>query len=488
MSSSAGSGPHDHRLGGGSIHKWHVLIQSVAFMAPAGAIVVTTPQIIAQVGYGAPLVFVLGTIGCLCVANTIAEFGRRYPSAGSFYTANCAGLGSGAGFLTGWLMVIGYTLIGAGGIAFAAFWAQLLSQHWGVHLPFAVPFLVFAALLYTLSFRGIKISIQFDATTIFFEVGVVGALAITALALFKAPAHVSNAAMFSNAAFAHPTGFFLAFVFAILAFVGFESGAALAEETKEPRKAIAFATFGATTTIGVFYILWHWAVLSGFGAVLTTTSEQPLQALSDGLWGQAFFPLIAFIAMYGTLGFSIASHNTVSRAMYAIGRDGLLPSRLARTHVRFRTPIWAIAVVTSLEIALGLSTGLAYGGDNSWYYLGFIATLALVLVYISINVSLVSVMWRRHRSEFRAIRHLAVPALGTIVMGAALVGNIYPVPAAPYRWYPYLVLGLLLAGGGVYLWLRRARPDNVQSAGAVLAGADPGAALVTDQALGGATA
>jgi hypothetical protein len=67
-------------------------------------------------------------------------------------------------------MVIGYTLICAGGIAFAAFWAQLLFAHWGVHLPFVLPFLAFCALLAGLSHRGIKISIRFDATVIFIEV------------------------------------------------------------------------------------------------------------------------------------------------------------------------------------------------------------------------------------------------------------------------------------------------------------------------------
>lgn len=475
MSTETGvAGTHDDRLKHNTIHKWHVLLQAVAFMAPAGAIVVTTPTIVADVGYGAPLAFLVATIGCLCVANTIAEFGRRFPSAGSFYTANCAGLGTGTGFLTGWMMLIGYALICAGGIAFAAFWAHLLFAHWGINLPFWVPFLVFSMLLTALSHRGIKISIQVDATVIFIEVGVVLALAITALILMKSPAphSVSAASMFSSAAFGTGKKFFLAFVFAILAFVGFESGAALAEETSEPRKAISFATFGACGLVGIFYVVWHFVVLNAYGGVLTTTTQQPLQALSNGLWGSNWFPLVAFVAMYGTLGFSIASYNAVSRAMYAMGRDQLLPSAFGRTHRRHRTPTYAIASVTAVVVVLGLPMGLKYGGDNTWYYLGFIATLALVLVYISINVSLVRVMTSQFRSEFSPIRHAVIPVIGTVMMGAALVGNLYPVPASPYNWFPYVVAGLLVVGVAFYLWLKQTKPEKVRNAGAILAGED----------------
>lgn len=461
-------------LKSGSIHKWHVLLQSIAFMAPAGAIVVTTPIIIGEVGYGTPLIFLIATVACLCIANSVAELTKKYPSAGSFYSANREALGPAAGFITGWLMLIGYALIAAGGIAFAAYWAQLLFEHWSIDLPFVVPFLVFAALLFALPYRGIKISIQFDTTVIFFEVGVLLALAVTAISMATGSTEGGNVgSMVSSDAFSNGAQpFFLAFVFGILAFVGFESGAALAEETSEPRKAIPFAVFGATAAVGIFYVVWHLVVLKAYGAVLTTTEEQPLAALSEGLWGSAWFPLIAFVAMYGTLGFSIAAHNTVARAMFAMGRDGVLPSKVGEVHPRLHTPAAAVLVTTCIELIVGLPLGLSVGGDFTWYYLGFIATFALILVYGSINVSLMVLMSGPLRAERRIFRDVVLPAVGTIAMLAALVGNVYPQPESPYRYFPYLVVGLILVGILVLAWLRAKRPESLRRAEGFLAGVE----------------
>ncbi len=462
----------EHRLKHHAIGKWHVLIQSVAFMAPAGALVVTTPLIILMVGYGAPLIFVISTISVLLVANTVAEFGKRMPTAGAFYTFNVAGFGLKGGFLTGWLMFVGYSLIPIGGMAYAAFWAQLLAKHYGVNLPFVVPFLAFTAGIFLLSYRGIRMSINFDATVIFIEVGVVTALALTALALSKAPAHVSTAEMFGSAAFPKFSAWVLAMVFGILAYVGFESGAALGEETKEPRKAIPFGTLWASLLVGTFYILWHWAVTASYGGQLVAKAAeaQPLQTLSDGNWGPRFFPLVAFVAMYGSLGFSIASHNTVTRAFYTMGREGILPRVLGRTHATFRTPAPAIMLQTVLELALGVPLGILVGGDFTWFYLGYIATLGLLLVYIGICISLMRVMLTRYRSEFSPIRHGVYPVLGAAMMLLVLGGSIYPVPPAPYNYLVYLLGGFIVIGYLVVSVVQRTRPEAVVRAGALLAG------------------
>jgi hypothetical protein len=36
--------------------------------------------------------------------------------------------------------------------------------------------------------------------------------------------------------------------------------------------------------------------------------------------------------------------------------------------------------------------------------------------------------------------------LAVLAMGAALLGSLYPVPATPYSYLPYLYAGLLLTG------------------------------------------
>ena len=51
------------------------------------------------------------------------------------------------------------------------------------------------------------------------------------------------------------TGIMMALVYGVQGFMGFESGAALGEEAKEPRKAVPFATMGSPIVVGTHHIL-----------------------------------------------------------------------------------------------------------------------------------------------------------------------------------------------------------------------------------------
>src|SRR5258708_40214832 len=82
-----------------------------ASMAPVIAVVLNAPAAGPVAGAALPLSFLLAFIACLFVGNTVVQFARRLPSAGSFYTFNSYGLGKTAGFFTGWLLWIGYAIL-----------------------------------------------------------------------------------------------------------------------------------------------------------------------------------------------------------------------------------------------------------------------------------------------------------------------------------------------------------------------------------------
>ena len=51
--------------------------------------------------------------------------------------------------------------------------------------------------------------------------------------------------------------------------------------------------------------------------------------------------------------------------------------------------------------------------------------------------------------------HIGVPAIGLLVIGWVLYGNIYPVPAAPVKFFPYIALGYFLSVMGFSVAYRR---------------------------------
>jgi hypothetical protein len=94
-------------------------------------------------------------------------------------------------------------------------------------------------------------------------------------------------------------------------------------------------------------------------------------------------------------------------------------------------------------IGLVLLTAFRLAGTsalNVFFYLATIGTLSLLIMYVLTNVAAA-----RHLGR-RSLVRLVAPAAGVLIAGFVLYHNIWPVPAAPYRFLPYLVLGWLITG------------------------------------------
>jgi hypothetical protein len=54
---------------------------------------------------------------------------------------------------------------------------------------------------------------------------------------------------------------------------------------------------------------------------------------------------------------------------------------------------------------------------------------------------------------------LIIPIVAIVLIGYAFYANVWPVPAAPVRYFPYIVLLWLIAG----LVLTFTRPDSIRA-------------------------
>jgi hypothetical protein len=50
---------------------------------------------------------------------------------------------------------------------------------------------------------------------------------------------------------------------------------------------------------------------------------------------------------------------------------------------------------------------------------------------------------------------IVIPAIGLLVLGWVLYGNIYPIPAAPVKYFPYIALVYFLIAMGFSVAYRR---------------------------------
>src|SRR6202000_3507352 len=92
------------------------------------------------------------------------------------------------------------------------------------------------------------------------------------------PAHIGNSA-----------GFVLAIVLSIFAFTGFESAAAVGEESRNPKRLVPIAISGSLILIGAFYVFCAWGLQIGWGAQnlnsLANSPTPPAFVLGDRLGG-----------------------------------------------------------------------------------------------------------------------------------------------------------------------------------------------------------
>ncbi|MGC8481373.1 MAG: APC family permease, partial [Acidimicrobiales bacterium] len=259
---AAGASPQ--RLEKGVLSIPNAIALSAAAMAPVLAVVLNAPAAGPEAGAALPLSFLVAFVACLLVGNTVVQFARRLPSAGSFYTFNSAGLGSGAGFYTGWLFWIGYAVLAPGLFtAFGSFVHDYFVSTFNTNVPWWIFSLFGMAIILGLSIRSIKASVNVDLTLLALEVVIFVVLSV--LAILHAGSGNTIKAFVPSSAPHGISGVGLGVVFGILSFIGFDAAATLGEETKNPKRNVPMAVSGSLIAVGVFYVFAMYALTAGYG-------------------------------------------------------------------------------------------------------------------------------------------------------------------------------------------------------------------------------
>ena len=461
------------RLQKGQLSLPNCIALSAAVMAPVLAVILNAPAAGPQAGPALPLSFLIAFIACFFVANTVIQFTKRLPSSGSFYTFCSHGLGGGAGFFTGWLYGAAFIALAVGLFtANGAFFHDYLLTEWHVHVAWWLLSLLEIALVFVLSLRSIKASVRIDLALLAFEMVVFLVLGVIAIARAGSG---NTAHYFSPSASPHHYGgVAIGVVFGILSFVGFESAAVLGEETRNARRNIPRAIFGAMTIIGVFYVFMMYALTAGyhlndpeqFKAFLGDATPFPTLAHRYASW---MVQIVDIAAILGLFSCFLAIQNATVRVLFAMGRERVLPHSLGSVHKRFHSPHIAIYALTMMSIAigLGLSAWLGSGVTDVYGWTGSIGTVAIVLVYMMANVALIRFFARDPERDI--LRHVVLPILGVLALLYPLYYVAKPGQPYPYNLVPYVVLVWIVAGLATYLYFRAKSPGKLAAVGSVLA-------------------
>jgi amino acid transporter len=464
------SSQESRRLAPGAVGSARVTAFGISNVAPAGAVVGGLVIAVSYAGFASPLVVLAAFVASVCCANTMAEFARRLPSAGSLYTYNSRGLGRTGGFLTGWMMVFAYALYVPAGISLtSAYASQLAADTLHLTIDGWVLFLVILAAVILLAYLGIAASSSVDLVLVAGEMAVIAALAVTIL-IKIGPGHYS-AAILSPAS--SPNGqlsdITTAMIYGITAFAGFEAAAALGEEARNSRRSIPASTIGVVIVTGLFYLLVVSAETLGVGrgGILGFIRQpSPLGFLTSRYWSPSALWVIDLVVVLTGLGFVVAGFNAAIRILFAMGRERALPGSLARLSRR-RTPTVAIGCAAVLALVLGLPLTYADGGPLTFRYLAGAGGLSIVLIYLAVNIAAIRAFRTEFRDQFRLWRHLLIPAFAAVLFLIPLWGIVHPRARTPTDLLPFTALGWLCVGAIAAGVLRARRPQTFETLGRV---------------------
>jgi len=435
-----------------------ILAQSVADIAPAAMVAVTIPLVFASAGKGTWFAFLIATIGLVLVSLNIKQFACRSASPGALYAYIAKGLGPTAGVLSGWALLLAY--LGAAMTILAGF-AISANQVLSAFSFHAAPIFLYAvcagfALFY--AYTDIQLS---TVLMLILEVTSVSLILIlTLLVLFRHGLTIDTSQILLKGVSSE--GLRLGLVLAIFSYVGFESATALGDEAKKPLRYIPKAVVWSTLLAGLFYILLSYTEVLGFSDSKTPLdkSDVPLTVLAELAGVQWLGVLISVGITFSFFTCTLAAINAGARIFFAMARHGIFHSSVGQAHLKNETPYVAVSISGLLVFLVPTSMSLVGIPVLDIYgYLGTLATYGFLLAYILISVAAPVYLYRLGRLR---PGNVAIAVLATIFMLVPVVGSVYPIPPAPYNFFPYLFLAYLIAGSGWFLSLRLRSPQIIK--------------------------
>jgi len=467
----------DQGLERNAIGLTEVLFQSITFMAPAVAVALSIGFATTYALGITPLAVLIALIAVLFTAFSMGELARHLPSAGGMYTYVGRGLGSFAGWVLAWTFLLASIVVPS--VLFAAFGffgASLITELTGYEQEYLwVPLtLICAGIVWWLTYRGISISTRVGVALGLIEIGIM--VFVSALLVINAGSRNTISVFVPGEAGIQPA--LQGMVFCLLAFVGFEAAAPLAEETRDPKRNTRLAIIYSAILIGIFYVFCYYAATVYFGPdkmadFISANDSNPWGGMAEEVLPGIGSYLVTIAILNSCLANANSGANASTRSVFALGRSRLLPAAFGTVHPTHRTPATAIHLqaIVGIVIAVGLSLVLANqypetpGPLNTYFTIGYAIGLSFAGMYMAVNLATIGYFWREQRAEFNWFKHLVVPIVGFILMIPAFLGVVGGVTVPiiglelaplvpPYSYVPPLVGIWVLVGIviGLYLW------------------------------------
>jgi amino acid transporter len=450
------SGPpaRQHRVGLGD-----AIILGLSSSGPAQTLAVSLAALVAVSGYGSVIPILICFVPMIGIAVAYQRLNRWDQNAGATYTWVAKVFHPYLGFLSGWMILLYYTLgtttltIPAGVYTLNLLAPSFVDTHWAIFLVGAAWNLAITVL----AVMGLKIVARFEWLIVIFQYAVLLLVAAVALAALL---HGSTAAKFSWAWLSWTgvggmKGLMGGLLIACFMYSGWDAAIYVNEETVDKSNNPGKAAVASVVMLALVYAFATFAFQSVLSpGELQAHAGDVLSAVSGRLLHKPWDSVMALVVLAGTLATLQAAVVSAARVGLAMSRDGVMPLLFQRVSAGSANP-WAATLTMSginlllLALALGTST-IAAALINAASSLGLIS-----IVFYGITAA--AALWQQRAT------------LGSSV-GNLLLGGLLPLIGVSFSLWVLIEslstgavsttvmlygLGSIAVGAGVAVFLHR---------------------------------
>jgi amino acid transporter len=447
-------GPKSQAIEANRVGLGDAIVMGLSGSGPAQTLAVSLAGLVAVSGYGGVLPIVICFVPMLGIAIAYQRLNRWDPSSGATFTWVAKVFHPYLGFLSGWMILLYYTLgtttltIPAGVYTIALAAPSLIDNHWAI---FAVGAL-WNVLITALAVAGLKIVARFEWAIVVFQYAVLLLVAALGLrALFHGTAAVTFSwDWFSWSGVGGMKGLMGGILIACFMYSGWDASIYVNEETTDRANNPGKAALASVVMLALVYSLATFA----FQGILSAGDLQAhagdvLSAVTGRLMNRPWDSIMSLAVLAATLASLQAAVVSAARLGLAMSRDGVMPGYFRLASARSGTP-WAATLTMSAVnlLLLGLALGTASIGmalSNAASSLGLIS-----IVFYGLTAA--AALWQQRATFTTSAANLivggALPLLGVTFSVWVLIESLASgAVTSTVMWYGLgsIVLGALLA-------------------------------------------
>ncbi|MGH8444861.1 MAG: APC family permease [Solimonas sp.] len=432
---------------------WDLTLLGVGAVIGAGIFVLTGITAATQAGPAVVLSFIVAGFACACAALAYAELASSVGGAGSAYGYGYASLGELPAWIIGWMLLCEYMVaIPAVATGWSGYVVNAL-QSIGAALPdflvhgpldkmapgiINLPAFLVVLVIGILLASGAKASAQFNAIMVAVKVAAI--LLFIGVAAFHInpanwspfipPIEVGAAGSggfswemrlldaiklglgFGGGGETHfgAVGIMTGAATIFFAYLGFDAVSTAAEETRNPQRDLPIGILGSLFVCTALYIIVS-LLLTGIVNYRELNVPSPVAHALLQIGQSWVAGMISIGAIAGLTTVILVMYFGLTRVLFAIAHDGLLPGFFAYVHPKTGTPVGSIAAAGVIM--------LAFSGFVPLGRLAELANIGTLGAFVVVCAGVI-VMRRTHPNlprPFKAPLSPLIPLLGVLSCG-----------------------------------------------------------------------